>query len=221
LSNFLSTVILDVTGSMHNTPTLMQKALPKLMDTIKEAGIPDPQILFGAVGDYYSDAVPCQIGQFESGLEMEDDLGRMYMEGGGGGSYEESYQNVMYFFARHTMTDAFEKRGEKGWLFIFGDEHPYKNVTKEEAQSLFGDEIQADIPIEEIVKELKEKYHVYFFIPTGTDHGRDPALHRYWEKLLGAENVGTLEDATDPCTAIAKVMTGAVKPVSTPTTVRL
>jgi len=72
------------------------------------------------------------------------------------------------------------------------------------------------------VKELKEKYNVYFFIPTGTAHGRDPALRRYWEKLLGAENVGILEDASDPCTAIAKVMAGAApKPVSTPATVRL
>lgn len=213
-------VILDITGSMHDTPKLMQQALPKLMDVVKEAGIAHPQILFGAVGDYFSDKVPCQVGQFESGLEMEDDLGRMFMEGGGGGTYEESYQNIMYFFARHTMTDALEKRGEKGWLFMFGDEHCYPSITKKEAKELFGDDIQADLPTEDIVKELKEKFRIYFFIPAGTTHGRDPSLRVYWEKLLGAENVGILEDVSDPCTAIAGVMTGS-KAISTETTIRL
>lgn len=200
-------VFLDVTGSMRETPVTMQKALPKLMATLKEAGVAHPQILFGAIGDFTCDKAPCQVGQFESGLEMEDDLGRMFMEGGGGGSYEESYQNVLYFFARHTVTDAAEKRGQKGWLFMIGDEHPYATIRRNEAKELFGDDIQADIPVEDLVKEVKEKYNVYFLIPVGTCHGRDPALRRYWEKLLGAKNVGMIDDPSDLCNIIARVMT--------------
>ena len=117
-------VILDQTGSMKDTPREIQKVLPKLMTALVAGGVKDPQVLFGAVGDTTNHEVAsCQIGQFESGLEMEDDLGRMYMEGCGGGSYEESYQNVIYFFARHTSIDCLEKRGRKGYLFIVGDEH--------------------------------------------------------------------------------------------------
>lgn len=217
-------VALDITGSMNNTPKIMQRALPKLMEVVKQAGVTDPQILFAAVGDADSDRAPCQVGQFESGLEMEDDLGRIYMEGGGGASYEESYELLLYFAARHTSMDAFEKRGEKGWIFMIGDEHCYPTVPRNHVNRLFGDTLQADIPTEEIVREVKEKFHLYFFIPEGTSHGRDPALRRYWEKLIGAENVGSLPDPSELCNAIAGVMTraeGKPLPVTTPATIRL
>lgn len=214
-------VALDVTGSMDSTPRTMQAALPKLMDTVKKAGIAHPQILFAAVGDAVSDAAPCQVGQFESGLEMEDDLGRIFMEGNGGGTYEESYELLMYFAARHTSTDAFEKRNQKGWLFMIGDEHCYPTARKTLIEKLFGDTVQADIPTEEIVREVKEKFNVHFFIPRDTYHGRDPALWRYWEKLIGAENVGSLENPAALCEAIASVMTGQAPKPATEGTIRL
>jgi len=216
---------LDVTGSMHTTPQTMQAALPKLMAVVKESGTAHPQILFAAIGDADSDRAPCQVGQFESGLEMENDLGNVFMEGGGGGTYEESYELLMYFAARHTSTDAFEKRGEKGWLFMIGDEHCYPSVDRKHVKRLFGDTLQADIPTEEIVKEVQERFNVFFFIPRDTSHGRDPALKRYWDKLLGAENVGELTNPSDLCNAIAKVMTrkdaSEPLPVSTSANVRL
>jgi hypothetical protein len=216
---------LDVTGSMHNTPKTMQGALPKLMEVVKESGTAHPQILFAAIGDAVSDRAPCQIGQFESGIEMEDDLGRIFMEGSGGGTYEESYELLMYFAARHTVTDAFEKRGEKGWLFMIGDEHCYPTVGRDRVKRLFGDTLQADIPTEEIVKEVRERFNVFFFIPRDTAHGRDPALKRYWEKLIGVENVGELTDPSDLCNAIARVVARKDRtkpiPVSTSANVRL
>ncbi len=214
---------LDVTGSMKNTPRVMQKALPYLMNLVKQAGIKDPQILFAAIGDASWDYAPCQVGQFESGLEMEDDLGNIFMEGGGGSSYEESYELFMYFAARHTLTDAFEKRGEKGWLFMIGDEHCYPEVRRDQVELLFGDSIQANIQTENIVKEVKERFNIHFFIPGGTCNGRDPALRRYWEKLIGVDNVSMLPDPSALCDAISRVMTREKgEPVKdTPTTIRL
>ena len=201
-------LVLDVTGSMQDTPKVMQRNLPGLMDAIKRAGIAHPQILFGAVGDHRSDAVPLQVGQFESGLEMEDDLGRVFMEGGGGPSYEESYQEALYFFARHTSIDCFEKRGRKGYLFVVGDEHAYPSVTKSEAETLFGDTLQDDMPLADVVAEAQAKYEVYFIIPGGTNHGRDPELRRAWEELLGADHVIMLADAANICSAVAAAITG-------------
>ena len=196
-------VILDQTGSMHGTPIIMQQALPKLMDAIKAGGIADPQILFGAVGDETNnEAASLQIGQFESGIEMDDDLGNIYMEGMGGGSFEESYQNVLYFFARHTSIDCHEKRKAKGYLFIVGDEMAYPNVARAEIEKLFGDKVQDNIPTEDIVKEAQEKYHVYFVIPQGTSHATDPRLHAYWAKLVGPEHVLMVDDPTQICGAV-------------------
>ena len=64
----------------------------------------DPQIMFGAIGDATCDRVPLQVGQFESDNRMDDDLGRIVLEGGGGGQMTESYELAMYFMARHTAT---------------------------------------------------------------------------------------------------------------------
>ena len=69
-------VMFDVTGSMRKVPMVLQTKLPQLMGSLnRKAYIPHPQILFGAIGDATSDGGPLQVGQFESGNEMENDLG--------------------------------------------------------------------------------------------------------------------------------------------------
>lgn len=196
-------VVFDVTGSMGGIPVQLQKKLPQLMGLLLRKGyVQDPQILFGAVGDNFSDKVPLQIGQFESGIEMDDDLGRLFLEGGGGGTYEESYNQALYFFARHTSIDCFEKRGKKGYLFLIGDENPYAKTTKAEIAKVMGDHVQDDLSIEQIIGEARERYHVFFVIPRGASHGADPALRRRWSTLLGPQNVIMLDDPDAVCEAI-------------------
>jgi hypothetical protein len=78
--------------------------------------------MFGAIGDATCDRAPLQVGQFESDNRMDDDLSRILLEGGGGGQKTESYELAMYFMARHTAADCYEKRGKRGYLFIIGDE---------------------------------------------------------------------------------------------------
>ena len=117
-------VLFDTTGSMHIVPTILQEKLPKLMGLLTRKNyLTDPAVLFGAFNDMHAGArVPLQVGQFEAGLEIDDDLTNLILEGGGGGSIEESYELGLYFMARHTFIDCFEKRGQKGYLFIIGDE---------------------------------------------------------------------------------------------------
>lgn len=182
--------LLDVTGSMHSVPVQVQKELPRLMDFLLDKGfVRDPQILFGAIGDHTCDKAPLQIGQFESGNEMEDDLTNLLLEGGGGGGNHESYELGLYFFARHTSCDHIEKRGQKGYLFITGDEHPYPTIDPATALAVFGDTLQGPITVEEIVREVQEKFHVFFIIPSGTSHYGDAALVARWGQLLGADHV--------------------------------
>ena len=70
--------------------------------------------MFGGIGDAQSDRVPLQVGQFESDNRMDDQLRTIFLEGNGGGQKSESYELATYFIARHTVTDAWEKRGRKG-----------------------------------------------------------------------------------------------------------
>lgn len=182
--------LFDVTGSMKGVPKVFKEKLAGLMDILLKKGYcKDPHILTGAIGDHRWDRAPLQIGQFESSVEIDEDLGNIFLEGNGGGNGTESYQLAMYFIARHTVTDAWEKRGKKGYLFLSGDELAFPYVTRDEVQEWLGEDCERDIPIAEIVRELKQKWHVFFLIPSNTDHGSEASLQAFWDKLLGSEVV--------------------------------
>ncbi len=197
-------VIFDETGSMAEVPRVMQAKLPQLMGLLLRKGyIRDPQVLFGAIGDYVNrEAAPLQIGQFESGIEMDDNITHIFLEGSGGGSYEESYQNAMYYMAHRTSCDAWEKRGKKGYLFLIGDEKAYGRSTKAELSELIGDGAQGDATLEDIVAAVKEKWDVFFIIPKGTSHYGDPALEQFWAKHLNPQHVIKLDDPKAVCETI-------------------
>jgi hypothetical protein len=165
--------------------------------------IPDPQILFASVGDATCDRVPLQVGQFESDNRMDQNLENMILEGGGGGQMTESYELTMYVAARHTAMDCWEKRRRKGYLFMIGDEMAYPFVKRAHVQRLIGTDPQADIPLRQIVDEVREKYHFYFIIPGGAAHGKDQQIVNFWTDLLGDRNVLRLEDPNDTSECIA------------------
>jgi hypothetical protein len=196
-------VVFDVTGSMGRVPRVLQTKLGALMRVLIQKGyVAHPQILFGAVGDAYCDHVPLQIGQFESGLEMDDDLGKIYLEGGGGGQVHETYELALYFFARHTSIDCWETRGRKGYLFTIGDELPYQLVNRKHVAQHIGDRLQADIPIENIIREVQRRYELFHIIPTNTAHGDNEKVRNRWRDLL-SERLLLLDDEAAVCETIA------------------
>jgi len=195
-------VIFDVTGSMGVVPRVLQTKLGKLMRLLVQKGyLAHPQILFGAIGDAYCDRVPLQIGQFESGLEMDDDLGKIFLEGGGGGQVYESYELAIYFMARHTAIDCFDKRGKKGYLFTIGDEKPY-HVARNQVSQVIGDRLKQDLSVASIIAEVGKRYEHFHIIPTNTTHGRSSEVQEAWRQLLG-ERVLLLEDEEAVCETIA------------------
>jgi hypothetical protein len=199
-------VLFDVTGSMGTVPRILQANLPKLMGLFLRKGyLDDPQILIGAVGDATCDAAPLQVGQFESGIEIEEDLGKLYLEGGGGGQTTESYELALYFMAHHTSIDCFEKRGKRGYLFVIGDELPYPYVKRREVAAWIGHPLQADVPVEEVVDELSRRYDVYHVLPKMTHYWNNPKVRGGWAKLLG-QNALRLEDPAAICELIASTV---------------
>lgn len=199
-------VLFDVTGSMQSVPRVLQAHLPKLMGLLIRKGYLDhPQILTGAIGDATCDAAPLQIGQFESGIEIEEDLGRLYLEGGGGGHITESYELALYFMARHTAMDCFEKRGRRGYLFVIGDEIPYEQVKRDEVKTVVGDGLQSNIPVEEVVAELQRTYDVYHVLPKMTHNWNKLTVRRRWGELLG-QNALRLEEPAAICELIASTI---------------
>lgn len=204
-------VIFDVTGSMGRLPRALQKALPKLYSLILERGyVEHPQILFGAVGDANSDRIPLQIGQFESDNRADEALENIILEGGGGGGNHESYELAAYFLARHTYSDAYEKRGKKGYVFLVGDERIYNQIQRSQVQNLIGDGLEENLTTEELFKELEERFEVFFlFAAEGSyrsgaviDVDAGDSVSTGWRKLIG-QNALILEKATEICETIA------------------
>ena len=94
-------------------------------------------------------AVPLQMGQFESGLEMDDDLGKIYLEGGGGGQVYETYELAVYFFACHTAIDCFEKRSQEGLFLHHRRREALPNGAPQHVWEHIGDALKWDIPVEQ------------------------------------------------------------------------
>lgn len=199
-------VIFDVTGSMGDVPKTLQKKLTSLMDVIiAKAGIPDPQILVGAVGDSTCDQYPLQVGQFESDNRFDEQLRNIILEGGGGGQVMESYGLAYRFAAYHTATDAFEKRGKKGYLFTMGDEAPWPTVTARDVKDLFGITAEGDETITDLLVKAQERWDVFHLFSMDGSYPHETRIHDQWTRLLG-ERFIKVDDSSLICEVIAGII---------------
>jgi (2Fe-2S) ferredoxin len=196
-------VLFDVTGSMRAVPRALQAKLPALLGLLLRKGyVAHPQIMFGAIGDATCDRAPLQVGQFESDNRMDDDLSRILLEGGGGGQKTESYELALYFMARHTAADCFERRGRRGYLFVIGDEMAYPRVKPAEVRAVIGDELRENLPVAELMAEVTAKWDTYYILPAGASYVGDPEVLGFWRGLLG-QNVIELAELDAVCETIA------------------
>lgn len=200
-------VFLDETGSMGSIPEiLVREKLGALMTTLITHGVPDAHVLFGGIGDHYSDNSPLQVGQFEAGTdELNKWLTKIYLEGNGGGQNMESYSLAWLFAGRHTSIDCFEKRGEKGFLFTIGDEATHEKLEKSFLTDLLGYEFPEDILAEQLLKEVQRTYNVFHIHIHQTSTGQSPKIIDYWKKLLG-ERVIIAEDYNNVAEIIASTV---------------
>jgi hypothetical protein len=183
-------IALDVTGSMGHIPKMfLASGLPTLFSKLIQAGVEDIALCFIAIGDHETDRAPLQVGQFESGDEEIDLwLTRTWPEKGGGNNAGESYHLAWYFAAYQTVTDAWEKRGQKGFLFTIGDEPCLPFLPSRAIKEITGGE-QPTIPTEDLLKIAQEKWNVFHFNLTQTFSGDRPRVTHYWESLLGQQAI--------------------------------
>lgn len=199
-------VLFDVTGSMGTVPRVMQKRLPELHGLLTRKGYTtDAQIMFGAIGDADCDRAPLQVGQFESDTTMDDQLRNVWLEGGGGGQKTESYELAAHFITHHTDTDAWNRRGKKGYLFVIGDEMSKPTLRARVLRDVLGGtyaEQATDIPTEQVWAAVQEKWEVFYILPRQTAYYDDPQVNQHWRDLLG-ERFLKLEDPDAVCDLIA------------------
>lgn len=203
---------LDVTGSMGHIPHyLVKEGLPNLMAGIIQRGVADPQILFLPVGDHECDRYPLQVSQFESGdAELDMWLTRTYIESGGGGNLGESYNLAYYFGAMHTVTDAWEKRKEKGFLFTIGDEPCLNSLPASAIREIMGTTPQTGYSTKELLEKAQEKYHVYHLhVMEGSAGYRSL---KYWQELLGQHCI-RVDNHQEISKIVAEIVVSVAKPM--------
>ncbi len=157
-------VAMDITESRKNDIRIIFDKLGMFLGQIVMCDYAsNPAISFAAVGDATAgDKFPIQSGEFEFDNRLDDSLMAIILEnGGGGGTGQESYHLMAYFYAKYSKLDC-NTRGQKGFFFFIGDEGFYPSVSKKEVKKVFGEDIPDDIDSVEVFKKLQEKYHVFF-----------------------------------------------------------
>lgn len=158
---------MDVTRSRGNDAAIVYEKIPGFIGRLVMTGlVKHPTISWGAIGDATSgDHAPVQIGQFEADKRIDEVLSKVWLEEGGGGTGKESYELNAFYRARCSQLDCVKKRGEKGLLFITGDESPYPKVAKDQVKAWLGIDIPQSIPTPQIFAELQKLYDVFFIYP--------------------------------------------------------
>lgn len=188
-NTFPVVLVMDITGSMHDIPVLLIKdGLPRIISQLIQGGLKDVTLLFIAIGDHEVDDAPLQIGQFESGDEELDLwLTRTYPEGGGGANEGESYGLAHNFVANNVITDAWEKRSQKGIMIVIGDEPSLDHYPDAVMREVTGNPQAKGFTQDEVLEKVKERWNVFHINP---HHSYDQA---YWKPKLG-QNYISLTD---------------------------
>jgi hypothetical protein len=195
-------ICLDVTGSNDHNARIAQDKLPNLMALLTKY-LTDPQVAVAANDDFkVSPHAAVQISDFESDIRIDEHIRNLYLVGNGGGNNGESYDLLLFAAARLVVLDSVEKRGKKGYMFMYADEPIFNNVSKREVKDVFGITIEKDIPIAEVIEEARKNFNIFLIWPQdGYAHAREQYV-----KLFGDEFVLTSQHPNLLCELIASVI---------------
>ena len=195
----------DVTGSMGGNPAILQRELKGLFGMlVRKDVVSDPQIAIAAYGDTECDRVPVQFSQFESDNRIDDNLDNVFIEGGGGGNDGEMSTALAWYVANNVVTDAWDKRGKRGYLFLIGDESALP-VSRSESREFLGESQPREIRPEDAFNAVKERWNTYFLLVDNYAANWQNSRVKY-EKLLGNDHVITLETTESAPAVIASVI---------------
>ncbi len=179
-------VAVDVTGSMASWPAEIFDRLPLMFNTLSQYR-PDVEICFAAIGDAAVDHWPLQVTTFASGFDLEQLLGSIYGEGGGGDA-PESYGLFANWVNQHVEAPNAE---EMPFLIVFGDITMHKTVPAGQIGHYLGDKTQDADAIAEW-QQVARKWNTWFLRrPTGQPGDQ---VDQQWSEAIGAQKIIRIED---------------------------
>jgi hypothetical protein len=184
---------------MGDWPATIFSKLPYLDNEAKEYLGDDYEICFGAIGDANCscEQFPLQLRPFAKGLDLEKRVKELVIEGGGGGTCQESYELGGYAALECVKTP----KAIKPYLIFVGDEKCYDYVDQDHIERLLGIKMEKRMTTEELFKRLTAKYDVYLIRKSyGTAGGNDMSdddkkITAHWAKFIGNDHICNLPRA--------------------------
>ncbi len=179
-------VAVDVTGSMANWPFEIFDRLPLMYNTLSQYR-EDLEICFVAIGDANYDQWPLQTTNFASGYDLEQLLGSLYGEGGGGDA-PESYGLFAHWVNTHVQIP---NATETPFLIVFGDAPMHETVKHQHIKSLLGDRAQ-DVNAIRAWQQTCQTWNTWFLRrPTGRPGDK---VDQQWGKAITEQKIFKIED---------------------------
>lgn len=198
-------VAVDVTGSMANWPFEIFDRLPLLYNTLAQYR-EDLEICFAAIGDAKADRWPLQVTDFAHGYDLEQQLGALYGEGGGGDA-PESYGLFAWWVENHVTVP----QAHSPFLIVFGDAPMHTAVPRDQVTGLLGEtdpreggsapsswtqKLFGSAPTEfDAIKtwqRVAQRWNVWFLRrPTGRPGDE---VDRQWAEALGRKRIFHIDD---------------------------
>lgn len=201
---------LDGTGSNIGAARVFYDKMPMLWGQIIQQGLlADPSISFAVNGDAgRGDDYPLQVCDFNEGIALDNDLGEIVLEGGGGSNSVESYELAARFYANHCQLI----KGAYGFYFLLADEGVYDSLDPQDAKEVLGETLKNPVSTKTIFQALKKKFGGNVFLihlPYGSDYQDRPVVLQ-WIELLGANHVLCINEPK----AMVDVILGVIAIVS-------
>jgi ribosomal protein S27AE len=180
-------IAVDVTGSMASWPAEIFDRLPLLYNTLSQYR-EDLEICFAAIGDAACDQWPLQVTTFASGFDLEQLLGSLHGEGGGGDA-PESYGLFAHWVNTHVEIPNAE---EPPFLIVFGDVTMHPKTPKGQIAHYLGDRVRRDVDAIEAWRQVGKTWNTWFLRrPTGKPGDR---VDKQWGQAIGEQKVFRIED---------------------------
>jgi hypothetical protein len=200
-------VMLDVTGSNTNLAKVCYDKAPMMHGQIEQQGyLPanEFEISFSACGDAYCDSAPLQIGDFAYGIELDNWIKKIYLEGGGGGQLHETYELAAYYYNNKCNID----KAIVPFFFFIADEAPYADIFRRNIKKVFDEDTNVDILSSKVFKQLDKKFHGNVFVLLNKYCGGDwvPWIIDEWRKYIPEERIIRLKQEK----SIIDVMLGII-----------
>jgi hypothetical protein len=134
------------------------------------------------------DRWPLQVTSFAGGFDLEQLLGSLYGEGGGGDA-PESYGLFAQWVNTHIEIPS---QDEMPFLIVFGDINMHPKIARGQVEHYLGDKVRDDIDALKAWQQVTQNWNTWFLRRPGGKRG--DKVDDQWGQAIGAQKVFHIED---------------------------